>query len=91
MGWIVRDLKCECGHSFEALLWNGMEGDEPCPQCSATNCAVQLSAPGLAIYSMADKDTKAQILRKRSREHTMKEIKKDPSHIIKQQKRLKLK
>lgn len=82
MGWILRDFECQsCGEVFEALTWTNMEEDEPCPVCTAASAKPLISAPKPASYSLMSKDDQAKCLRKRSRQHTLKELKKDPTQV----------
>jgi len=91
MGWILKDFECQaCSHIFEALAWVGMEEDESCPQCGNTHSKPIISAPKPATFSLMSQEDKARHLRKRSRDHTRKELKKDPTQIA-TTKRLKLK
>lgn len=81
MAWIVRDLVCtHCGHKLVGELYkNGEEAEVECPECGVLGgCVVDgISSPTLSTYEMADKDGKAEILMKRSAEHTKKQIMKD--------------
>jgi putative FmdB family regulatory protein len=80
MGWISRDYRCEkCGHEWEDVVQRGDE-DQPCPMCGTVNSYV-LSATGVASYSLMSKDDQAKHLRKRSRDHTRKMLKQDPSSM----------
>lgn len=87
MGWIVRDYRCECGHSWEDLVKTD-EQDVICPECSVLNHYI-VSACNIASYSIMDKEAQAKHLRKRSRDHTKKMLKKDPTsmkmsrHVVK--------
>lgn len=78
MGWILRGFECECSHVWEELIWNNEP--EYCPKCGKENKPV-LSAPKPATYSMMSQEDKARCLRKRSREHTIKQLKQDPTQI----------
>lgn len=77
MGWIVRDFVCEnCGHEWEDLL-NG-EDHSKCPKCGTVN-RYTISATPIAAYSARSPENRAEVMRKRSEEHTKKWMKKDPS------------
>lgn len=81
MGYILRDLGClnpECSQGvWEDLVDRNAETFE-CPTCKGPATAV-ISAPKPATYSMMSKDDQAKHLRKRSRDHTRRELKKDPT------------
>lgn len=78
MGWIVNNFKCkDCGHEFEELYKKGEETDIECPECESKQIEPLLSSPRLSTYEMADKEGKAAILRKRSADHTKKQVMKD--------------
>lgn len=73
MGWLVREFECgACGNEWEDLL-KPQEKSQACPKCGAKT-KFKLSAPGLALYSIADKAGKNAILQKRSTQHTIKEV-----------------
>ncbi|NJL55422.1 hypothetical protein HC928_09715 [bacterium] len=80
MGWILKDFECsDCGAEFEELV--GEDTDVVCPSCGSASVRQCLSAPKPAAYSMMSKDAQAKCLRKRSREHTLKQLKKDPTQV----------
>ena len=79
MGWISRDYQCDCGHEWDDLVSTD-DQDQPCPSCGKMNHYV-MSAPALATYSIMSKDEQAKHLRKRSRDHTRKMLKKDPEAV----------
>lgn len=75
MAWIVKDFVCpNCGHEFEELFKVGDEDNIPCPECGHSPVESVLSSPALGKFSMADRETKTEILKKRSFEHTKKEV-----------------
>lgn len=81
MAYVYRDFQCqnlECGHTWEDLVDRSEENDQRCPKCSAPAKYV-IGATHVATYSLMSKDDQAKHLRKRSREHTLKELKKDPT------------
>lgn len=79
MGWIIRDYRCECGHEWESLVRTESQ-DKECAECGVMN-HYTISATSLATYSMMSKDDQAKHLRKRSRDHTKKMLKKDPTSM----------
>lgn len=79
MGWIMRDYRCECGEEWESLVRTESQ-DKECPECGKLN-HYTVSACALATYSMMSKDDQAKHLRKRSRDHTKKMLKKDPTSM----------
>lgn len=81
MGWINRDYFCKaCAHEWVDLVQRSEENDQVCPECGGP-ASIGVSAPNVASYSLMDKQAQAKVLRKRSREHTLKWLKKDPSHL----------
>ena len=76
MGWMLKDFTCNsCLSTFEELYKVEEEDIVACKLCGSHDVAiVQLSAPSLGKYSMADQETRASILRKRSADHTKKEV-----------------
>lgn len=77
MGWISREFECKCGWFGDDLL----KSDEPqvldCPECG-TELTPVLSAPAIGGYSIQDAAGRADILKRRSAEHTAKEMAKEP-------------
>jgi len=74
------DFYCEtCGLEWEDLV----EGDNStCEFCLTETPRLRICSGKLAKFSMADANTKKEILRKRSYEHTRKEIiKKEPERF----------
>ena len=51
-----------------------------CPECHTT-LTPSLSVPPLGLYSMADAEGKADILRRRSVAHTKREVNKEPERF----------
>ena len=76
MAWIVKDFKCnDCGNVWEELYKREEEGMVLCPSCFSSDTKVDgISSPALGLYSIADKEGKAAILRKRSADHTKKDV-----------------
>lgn len=83
MAYISRPFECTnsaCGHTWDDLVTREEENHQKCPVCGA-QAKWLIAAAGIATYSLMDADAKAQHLRKRSRDHTRKMLKKDPSSI----------
>ena len=59
-----------CGHEWGALARES-EQEQECPECSKL-AIPSPSSPGIAAYSIQDKSGRAEILRKRSEEHSKK-------------------
>jgi hypothetical protein len=79
MGWIVRDYLCDCGNAWEDLVDTTCQ-EQHCPKCDRANKHI-ISACNIATYSLMSKDDQAKHLRKRSRDHTRKMLKKDPTSM----------
>lgn len=79
MAWIYRDYICtSCEHEWEEFLQRSEENDQKCVKCGAPG-KICISACNIATYSLMSKDDQAKHLRKRSRDHTKKMLKKDPT------------
>lgn len=74
MGWIVRDFSCECGNKYDELLDNRDPQEAPCSECGVINSPI-ISCPGIATFSLMDKATQRESLKKRSEQHTKKLVK----------------
>ena len=71
---ILLDFLCdECNTKFEELVDNRDIRFQPCPECGTPSEKV-MSAVSLGKYSMATPEQRSEMLRKRSEEHTKKEI-----------------
>lgn len=80
MGWKVDDFIClDCGHEFEELYKDGEE--LVCASCSSSNLEKKLSMPGIGAFSAMPIERRAETLKKRSEEHTAKEIAKEPERF----------
>lgn len=80
MGWKVREFRCECGNEWEDLVKDDDPQEQTCSNCGAS-VRWGLSATAAASFSIMSKQDQATHLRKRSRDHTKKMLKKDPSSI----------
>lgn len=81
MAWITRDFLClnpKCAHEWDDLVLRSEEDQQKCPKCKHAARWV-IAAPHIATYSLMSKDEQAKHLRKRSRDHTRKMLKKDPT------------
>jgi len=76
MGYKLFDFEClECG-IFEELV-DDKDSWAECPECGVLVGQKVLAAPNLATYSIASPEQKSEILKKRSAEHSKREIRKD--------------
>lgn len=92
MAYVYRDFEClndKCKHAWDDLVDRSEENDQKCPKCGSAAKYV-ISATHVATYSLMSKEDQAKHLRKRSRDHTRKELKKDPTQA-RMTKRLKMK
>lgn len=72
---ILRDFRCEgCNKQFEDYV-SSSDRFSACPDCGQP-CEMVLSAPRLGVYN--DPQIKAEALKKRSHDHTISELKKEP-------------
>jgi hypothetical protein len=81
MAWVIRPYKCNsatCGHEWEDMVERSEEDKQVCPECGCP-ASWMLCAPNVATFSLLDKAGQTAALKKRSRDHTRKELKKDPS------------
>lgn len=73
---ILREFHCDaCNDRFESLMDSSDDRIAPCPRCGAP-CEMAMSAPRLGVYN--DPAARSAILKKRSHDDTMKQLKKEP-------------
>jgi hypothetical protein len=83
MAYVCRDFEClnpKCQHTWDDMVDRTEENDQKCPVCGVDARWV-ISPCNLATYSLMSRDDQAKHLRKRSRDHTRKELKKDPTSM----------
>lgn len=74
-GFKNRAYECiVCGHVWIELVKGEAPETIPCKKCGE-KAELRPSAPGIAGFSIADKQTRADMLRKRSEEHSKKLMK----------------
>jgi putative FmdB family regulatory protein len=79
MAWKTDDFTCTaCSHVFEELYDSRDIDTLCCPECQSSALKKLLSAPNLAMFSIASPERKKHILKKRSEEHTTKQVAKEP-------------
>lgn len=74
---IVRDFFCrDCEHEWEDLT--PMDVTSPiCPNCGSEDTGVSLSVPNIASFSIMSKEDRTAHMKKRSADHSKREMKKD--------------
>lgn len=73
MGYLSRSYDCSCGHSYRDLVDSEEDQTSPCPECGTVN-SYSLGFPGIASFSLMDKEGRKASLMKRATEHTKKKI-----------------
>jgi len=74
----LTDYICHsCDHEWEVLLTNKDEKIENCPKCSSANIA---RVPGGNLHWCNNIEHRNKILKKRSNEHSLKQLKKIAGH-----------
>ncbi len=77
MAYIVHDYVCEnCSAEWEDLV-DRATLTSVCPSCGTETNKPTIATPGIATFSLMDKSTKEAHLKKRSADHTKKEVKKE--------------
>jgi len=66
----------KCDEEWEDLIAD--QGASPCPLCMVEYPRDVICAPKLALFQTLPKEEKARQLRKRSSDHTQRELKKEP-------------
>jgi putative FmdB family regulatory protein len=77
MAFITDYLCLNCGVVWEAFLNNRHEHPECCPECESINIQRQLSATSTKMH---DREVREAELKRRSREHSLKHIKRIAGH-----------
>lgn len=68
-----------CGFTYEDLI---EDGDQvPCPECGEPNDRDRIQMPGIAKFSIAGAEAQKEMLKQRSKEHTRKEVAKEPERF----------
>lgn len=72
----MKDFACnDCGHRFEDFFKPSEEDQVVCLKCGSSDVSRDgLSFPALGGWSMKDKEGRDNILKKRSADHTKKEV-----------------
>jgi len=74
----MTDLLCrKCNHTWEALLDKREDPNEECPKCRSNNVE---RVPGGVIATIHDMETLQASLKKRSADHSLREMKKHAGH-----------
>ena len=74
----LREFQCDaCELAFEDLMPSSADRVTACKNCGA-RCEAVMSAPRVGAFSGLSPEARAEVLRKRSHQHTMKELKKEP-------------
>lgn len=82
MAWVKHDFQCtECELEFEEFYMRSQRDDVECPECGCKELKQLISAPNIAAFSLKDAEGRRQSLMKRSREHTQKELDKEPERF----------
>lgn len=76
---ILYDFLCSsCGNVFEALVLSHFQDSETCSKCGGKASRLM---PAPKVGTMHDPLVKAEALKKRSFEHSVKEARKDPEKL----------
>jgi len=78
MSWIMRDFECKCGEAFEDLVDNKDEEESPCPACGSLCTYLAISPVPLKTFSLMNEDDRRRTMLKRSADHTLREIHREP-------------
>ncbi len=79
MSFKLRDFSCECGHEWEDLLETG-ETESVCEECGMYNKPV-LSCPNLNTMNLLPRSEYVAKMKKRSADHSHKELKRAPERF----------
>lgn len=81
MAYIVHDYVCDdCGTEWEDLVSKDTKSST-CPNCGLETTTPVISATGIAAFSLLSKDARAESLKKRSRDHSKREMKRNSDEI----------
>ncbi len=79
MAWKTHEFQCSrCGHEFEEFYHTDSRPLLECPACFCMDLVVLCSASNLATFSMMSGEQQIAHMKKRSSDHTQKQIDKEP-------------
>lgn len=79
MTFKTHDFLCsECAHEFTEMYWLSERDQVKCPECGNLELKVLIAPTRISTFSMASPEEKASIMRKRSEDHSLKELRKEP-------------
>jgi putative FmdB family regulatory protein len=79
MAWVTHDFEClDCLYVFEEMYKRSERDELECPECGSQNLKQWLSAPNLDTFSMMSAEQRVHSMKKRSADHTQKQIDKEP-------------
>lgn len=79
MAWVSHDFECSmCGHEFTEMYQRSQRDEVECPECGSKDLIQLISAPNIAAFSIKSPEEKVASMKQRSRQHTQKEIDKEP-------------
>jgi len=78
MAWKAHDYEClNCNNNFDDITDNS-DGTTDCPKCKTTCKPIPISSVNFSGLSVSTKEEYREKMLKRSADHTLKEIKKEP-------------
>ncbi len=79
MAWIIHDFECKkCQCIFEEMYKTADRKKIKCPNCGSRSLKQVLTAANIAAFSIMSPEMKREHLKKRSADHTQKQIDKEP-------------
>lgn len=78
MAWVVKDFECEaCECVWEDLVDRDNQVSV-CPVCETESTKTLISCPNINTFGMKSAAERSSLMKKRSEEHTRKELRKEP-------------
>lgn len=77
MSYVIYDFECEnCGRVWEDMV-DRTAVESPCPGCTTVSTNKLVACPAIASFSMLPLEDRSKLMKRRSEEHTKKEMRKE--------------
>lgn len=82
MAWVEHRFECvDCGHLFDEFYKRAERSDVICPSCGGQELTLVIVAPRIQSFSLLSPEQKTESMKRRSAEHTQKQLDKEPERF----------